>query len=455
MLRLRLVLAGAVAFGSACSLEQSAPDPIDVDTAEADRGCPDIYRQDLLPEYHIEISDQEWAALEDEFLHRAEREEMGLDPNPYHPVRFEYEGQEVPGVMLRLKGQSSWWEAIAFDENPKMQFVIAFNEVDKAGRFHGVRRIELDMPRTDASFLRQRLGLYILRRAGVTAQCANNARLYINGDYYGLYTNMERLDKEFLQRWFGFDDDGDLWKGGREIRTNEETFEWDRLERFWYPTGGLAEIDELVDIDASVKVWAAEAVVPHADGYYMGRANYFLYDHPTRGFVWLPHDLDAAIDFIPPDTSPLFPAGEGRNPNDREHWSLILGDQGWLDRYVEYLAAARGTYDPEHLEEAATAFAAQIAAAADEDPMKPFTTADHQWAVDLLRQYPAKRAKSVDQWLDCREQGGPDSDGDGFEWCQDCDDDDPSVHPGAEEVCNDIDDNCDGLIDELGGGEYC
>jgi hypothetical protein len=87
--------------------------------------------------------------------------------------------------------------------------------------------------------------------------------------------------------------------------------------------------------------------------------------------------------------------------------------------------------------------------------MKPFTTADHQWAVDLLHQYPAKRAKTVDQWLECREQGGPDSDGDGIEWCRDCDDDDPSVHPGAEEVCNDIDDNCDGLIDELGGGEYC
>ena len=30
----------------------------------------------------------------------------------------------------------------------------------------------------------------------------------------------------------------------------------------------------------------------------------------------------------------------------------------------------------------------------------------------------------------------------------DCDDDDPAVHPGAEEVCNYIDDNCDGRVDE-------
>ena len=31
----------------------------------------------------------------------------------------------------------------------------------------------------------------------------------------------------------------------------------------------------------------------------------------------------------------------------------------------------------------------------------------------------------------------------------DCDDENPAVHPDATEVCNDIDDNCDGIIDEL------
>ncbi len=43
---------------------------------------------------------------------------------------------------------------------------------------------------------------------------------------------------------------------------------------------------------------------------------------------------------------------------------------------------------------------------------------------------------------------GTDSDGDGFDVTVDCDDNDPTVYPGAIEVCDGIDQNCDGLIDE-------
>ncbi len=51
--------------------------------------------------------------------------------------------------------------------------------------------------------------------------------------------------------------------------------------------------------------------------------------------------------------------------------------------------------------------------------------------------------------LDTGEPGPTDADGDGYDEGSDCDDGDPAIHPGAEEACDDgLDNDCDGEIDE-------
>jgi len=43
--------------------------------------------------------------------------------------------------------------------------------------------------------------------------------------------------------------------------------------------------------------------------------------------------------------------------------------------------------------------------------------------------------------------GYADYDGDGAAACEDCDDTNPLAYPDADEICNDVDDDCDGLVD--------
>ena len=48
----------------------------------------------------------------------------------------------------------------------------------------------------------------------------------------------------------------------------------------------------------------------------------------------------------------------------------------------------------------------------------------------------------------CVGDGLPDADGDGFPAGEDCDDMDPTVNPAARDVCDGIDNDCDGWVDE-------
>lgn len=424
------------------------------------RPCADVFDPDVLVSVHLELDDDDLAALEADFRYPLEvYEETGdwpLDmPSTYHPVDELRIGDEViTDAKVRLKGSTSWRYALLLDgERAKMQFILSFNETDANGRFQGLRKVELDMPRNDPTMLRQRLGLSFLRDdLGVPAQCASSARVHLNGEYYGLYAALERADKEFLGRNFGTYDDGDLWEGGYHVTVNEDTVDRARRDQLFAAT----EIDEMVpmtDMDASLLTWAGEAVMPDGDGYYGGGHNYYLYDHPTRGFIWLPHDLDAAFTYVDHDVDPIYWA---RDTQPARHYRLVMDAPRWLAHYEETLCrTVHAAYDPVALRARVLAWAEQIEAAAAEDPRFRYTPAEWREAIDELADRPAERKAFIEDWCDCRERGGPDRDGDGAPFCRDVADDDPDVHPGAAERCGDdpdagepLDDDCDGLIDE-------
>lgn len=453
-----LVACGAELSGEPSVPLPGAPDggPIagdDAGPARASDACADLFDHDRLPRFDLELDDEQLAAIEAEFrAPLAEFEANGAwpleMPKTYFPLaELRHDGEVVRDAHVRLKGSTSWQSTLRHDGAlAKMQFVVSFNQVDRDGRFHGQRKLEFDAPRHDPTLLRLRMGLEYLRGdLGVPAQCATSATVYLNGEYYGLFTLTERLDKEFLQRNFGDADEGDLYERGYILETNEDTADRTRRNEL-FKAKDMDDALAYADMAANIRVWAGEAMMPDKDGYYGGKHNFFLYDHPSRGFLWLPHDLDAVFDARPFDVDPVFWA---RDDQPGLHWLLVMGDPTWLGNYEAALCdGALAAYDVDRLQARVDAWSAQIAEAIDDDPRFRFTTAEWTDAIAALRDFIPARRELVAEWCACRQDGGRDGDDDGVPFCRDIDDDDDDL-PAAVEACgDDLDDDGDGWVDE-------
>ena len=97
----------------------------------------------------------------------------------------------------------------------KKSFKIDFDEYDEDNDelvFYDLKKLNLNNGYKDPTLLREKL---LLDFAGdfLAAPRAVHAKVYVNGEYYGLYTAVEQVDKTFAQNRFGDDEDGNMFKG--------------------------------------------------------------------------------------------------------------------------------------------------------------------------------------------------------------------------------------------------
>lgn len=382
-----------------CFLCACGGDDVDSGTSTSDGdSCADLYDDGSVPVFELEIDPAELAALE---------ADCSGNVKQYRPVTFKY-GTEVVPAMVRLKGNWSW-------RCDKKQFLVSFNETDSKGRFHGLRKIVLDAAWYDPTLLAERLGASFMKRTGAPSSCVNNAKLIVNGTYYGVYANVERLDKEYLERHFpGSESDGNLYDGGQELRTNEDVGDVSRRDALFAAAGSLDDLVRLADLEQAVAVWAGLAMLPDVDSYWAGvEINYFLYDHPTRGFLWLPYDMDMTAPTGEFDSGAssvnigLVERYVQANPFTYENpdWGkerllqTVLSDVGWCSQFLQQLNSALAAYDVNLMSRDLDRWARQISAAVEEDPNKPFATSDHAAAVSTMKEFLSARRAYVESWL--------------------------------------------------------
>jgi spore coat protein H len=136
----------------------------------------------------------------------------GLNQDDYTPATVIYRGHSYSGVEAQTRGATSAYY-------PKRSYTLKFSKDDKfsepnyAGGFLAKRKVALITSFDDNSYLRQRLGFQLWSRLAdshINVQ-AYNVVVFLNGQYYGLYTMEDHIDG-YLMEDFGLDQDGDLYK---------------------------------------------------------------------------------------------------------------------------------------------------------------------------------------------------------------------------------------------------
>jgi len=306
-------------------------------------------------------------------------------------------------VTIRIKGQKGSKRPI----HDKPAFKI---KLGKGDRLFGLEQLTLNNMVQDRTMLHEALGYQLYEAAGVKVPSTGYARVSVNGEPYGLYLNVETIDRRFLKRQFG-DDRGILYEGAYGVDLRAADVEKFQLDEGKDPARTQLKTliraldtpgDDLfygtapqVDTPSFLAMMAAGTLLEDWDNYYQSN-NYRIYWNPSASrWAFIPTGIDQTFGS---NGVAVFGAG-----------GLLFQKCLSSERCTrEYAAAVRDVTDRfESLGLAARmdALLSVIDAAAQEDPKKFYDAARMARARDSMRGFIAKRPSEVRTILSCLDSG--------------------------------------------------
>jgi CotH kinase protein len=299
-------------------------------------------------------------------------------------------------IGIKLRGNFSAGFNI-LQRKRKFPFKLSFNEfIDQ--QYDGLKKVNLNTNTNDPSFVHEKLTYGMLRELGQPAPRTAYAKLYVNGDYVGLYMLVENLDKTFLKYNYGSSgNDGNLyrsltcplvWRGydkeaykdEMELKTNESTDDWSRFIALLDIVNNAPQ-DEMVtklsaifDIDNYLKVVAIERLVFSWDSYSAGGANYSLYERADGKIAWIPWDYNETFQA----SKALIPQSYLVPKLERTLLKAIFEQPQWRAQYLDVVCEIlhKGTFSVAHLSPKVYAWHTLIDEAYREEPNPLFPYAD-------------------------------------------------------------------------------
>jgi hypothetical protein len=261
------------------------------------------------------------------------------------PADLVVDGELYSGIGVRFRGNSSYWTT---GDSLKKSFNLSINYGHKDQRLEGYRTLNLLNSHADPSFLREVLFSRISRQY-IPAPKANLVKLVINGEPWGVYLNVQQINRDFLEEWFG-SGKGVRWKvpparggagglaykgpdpaayqGSFELDGKDSPEAWEELIELsralstTHDSKLESELSPILNIDAALWFLALENVFIDSDGYFSRGADYLLYQDPSGRFHLITHDNNETFRYAGgggpnrwPSSDPMLsPLGHADNP---------------------------------------------------------------------------------------------------------------------------------------------
>lgn len=250
-----------------------------------------FYDTGTIQEIRINFYESNWDEILDQLYVDGDEERLTCD--------LIINGEEIDSVGIRYKGFSS-----VSTDRTKNPFNIKLDHVIDGQDYDGIDKIKLSNVIQDPSFVREVLS-YEIGRKYMPASQANFAEVFINDVYWGLYTNVEAVNNEFLNDHFGenngsffkcnpneLDFDGENSNLGNSPGTDPNDYHefydlksdagWDDLYNLIdalneHPT----EIETILNLDRTLWMHAFNYCLINFDSYVGYAQNYYMYqdDH--------------------------------------------------------------------------------------------------------------------------------------------------------------------------------
>ena len=287
----------------------------------------DFYDISTIQEIKLTFAQSNWDALLDQL--KATDEEAYLVA-----TSAEINGVLFDSVGVKYKGNSTYNA-----NNLKNPMHIELNYIHKNADYLGYSDVKLGNGAADPTFVREALSYEILSKYMVAPR-ANFVKMWINGVYWGVYSNQESINKKLIKAHLFTDGDNPLFKcnpvGGAGPGSNsgnpdlvyssadstayyskyelKSDYGWAQLLNLMATLKNSPDqIETILDVDRALWMLAFNDVLVNLDSYTGSFAqNYYLYQDKNGRFIPIVWDLNMSFGGFTMLTSGGGPGGGGQ-----------------------------------------------------------------------------------------------------------------------------------------------